>query len=377
MLLKSLCFVLSHPKDNSFSILPAICAFYTPKKADLLQCLFEKILVVSSEHFSGPIRHKVCDQNFVYFFDVCQTIQLPCYLLFLYFSMSRSGPRIPPLTCRICQPHIGFFRYSVFRAHIRASHQIKSISNACMRQFESYPNALADVIRDTPRDTPHTTGPENRAPETAPVTPPTSPTNSVPSHNVAPVSGDHAIASTSGGTAGGATQRVNQDETNQSSKSAHESNPDEPKTSTAVAVLPPVTNQVVFSVEQVQSLIQFEMDRVLKRRLPSLGTEIRLRVDAAVSQAISEDVPQMVGDILMRAADAYADGKRPDTERRSIGQNRTVERSGRNYKVTLNDSIEAAPTYTEMTNAERVTENIAPQVCDQVHNQIKPVGKLV
>lgn len=116
-----------------------------------------------------------------------------------------------------------------------------------------------------------------------------------------------------------------------------------------IAVLPKVENPAMFSVDQVQRLIELEMDRVLKRRLPSLGTEIRLRVDAAVSRAMNNDVPQMVGDILMRAADAYAEDQGTDTERRSIGHNRTIERSGRNLIVTLNDSIEAAAQITEVS----------------------------
>lgn len=62
-----------------------------------------------------------------------------------------------------------------------------------------------------------------------------------------------------------------------------------------------------FTVGQIQNLIWLEMDKVLKKRLPSLGTEIKLHVDQAVGHAMAVTVPELVGDILIEAANRYAE----------------------------------------------------------------------
>lgn len=284
----------------------------------------------------------------------------------------QANNRIPPLICRICRPHIGFWRYSVFRAHIRAQHQIKNITNANLRQFETYPGSSAQVIRDPvpnyqapvqptppPAANPNVQAPPQNVPnqnaqvpmplpqnvpiQNAPApTPPPQPAAAV---NAQAVDDNNQVQNDAEGAAGGGNQGAAQNE---------------------LALSPS------FTVGQIQNLIWLEMDKVLKKRLPSLGTEIQLRVDQAVGNAMAVVVPELVGDILIEAANRYADDE--TNGRRSLEQapssDRTIERSGLNLRVSLNNSNDKTAEAAQTESDEELMA-ISPSIADGTFAEAK------
>lgn len=265
--------------------------------------------------------------------------------------MSREGPRLPPLVCRICRPYVGFFRYSVFRAHVRAEHQIRQINDANLRQFETYPGGSLDVIRDPPSR-------RNRVEASATVAVDSGqPSNAVNQNLLASAPDPNGMPSVA------QAAEVNMDAGSSSvqQKTAVSSGlgkSDDADASVLVSerslVAASTSSQhsgVMFTAEQLRAIIQAEMKDMLKQRLPSLGSEFQIRVDETVRKAMEKDVPAMVGSLLVRAAEAYASDGAASTSRRSIGSNTSVERrceqSGLNVRVSVDNTAAAIEEQTD------------------------------
>lgn len=55
------------------------------------------------------------------------------------------------LVCRICSPPTYFTRYNSLRAHLRATHRVKDVSDSQIGLYENYTGARNHMIRDEPR----------------------------------------------------------------------------------------------------------------------------------------------------------------------------------------------------------------------------------
>lgn len=221
-------------------------------------------------------------------------------------------PQLPPLSCRICIPHVGFFVYEEFRKHLRLRHGKKKLSAGEFRQYENYPNAFQQVRRGPPsaRRTARSNGvhpsaaqnqnnngaanpppaqssnnngvaqlqadqgPANGAPSNQPsaATPP--PSVDGPVHSATPAANQKSASSA-------AAPSAVEDKNSAVNKKSVPVPVNHDTTETA----PPVSNLAEMQ-EMVEESVQAHIAAELKARLPLLGNEIAVRVRHEVDAAI-------------------------------------------------------------------------------------------
>lgn len=188
----------------------------------------------------------------------------------------------PPLTCRMCVPPANFWRYEVFRAHLRAVHKKKVLIEGEIRQFENFPNASTHLVYG-PRS-----ARDNRdggVSSDRPSTPDVNNSSGI-QPNVASVAGSSNSAPALRVTTSAGTSNVSQ-----SGRSTHPPS------------VPVVSDALIADMRGiVASTVRAELSREIDNRLPFLNDEIRLQV----SHAVQAEIPTAICEAVFKMASAYA-----------------------------------------------------------------------
>lgn len=238
-----------------------------------------------------------------------------------------------PFLCRHCNPHEFFWYYHHLRAHLRAAHRIRYVSPEDIVWYETYPGSSLNAPRPTPRYSR-----SNSRASSASSSRHSSPTPG-PSHQY---DGNHVHSQLPGPSHRPQNiQNTHRDSTRLSSGSSNSNSAKNVPCSKQDASTSAQSVDTGVSAEAlrqaVNEAVAAQLDSEIKKRLPLLRNEI----NSTLENAMTHQVPELVGGILLDMANQYANPE-CDSDENVSSSPRTIPRTGRLRLLAILNSSDSS-----------------------------------